>query len=141
MEHFTAFANYVVDDCTKFCEGAHNSFIKLSVRSYEQITTEWSAENLVHNRTKIIKEIEKNLIIKKVEFRMSCITRVDEKSVSILGMEYVRYEKVYVLVEEASINNVNIYALNPIAALLTSVHSSTSLYYQAITKTYPTTPQ
>ena len=103
--------------------------------------TEWSAENLVHNKLKIAKEIEKHLLTKKIDVRMECACKLEDRHVRVLGMEYLRYEKVYVLVEEEDTKRINVYSLGPITNLLTSVHLSNSLYYQALSKTYPTTPQ
>lgn len=63
------------------------------------ITTEWSAENLIHNRTKIGKEIYKVCVSGVEEFKAEYLMKVPLEAVKMVGSTYIRVSRTYVLIE------------------------------------------
>lgn len=112
--------------CLGLCQSPNIIFIKLKLETYEPITMEWSVDNLVHNKTKIVKEIVKsclgsNLWAVNVEY----LVKVPKEGQFILGTSHLRVNKTYILVEEG-----RIHCLNPASVLLTSVFPAQSPFFE-----------
>ena len=82
-------------------ETIYMHLIKFAIVSYGKITiSEWSTENIVQNRNKIIKEIMKAYLNnEKVELKSKYIMRLNNKKIStLMDEEYLTITKTYILI-------------------------------------------
>ena len=64
------------------------------------IAMEWSVNNLIHNRTKIVKEIIKNCLSATTSIKAEYLQKIPAQAQKVMGTTHLRVNKTYVLIEK-----------------------------------------
>lgn len=119
----------------KICESPDTIFIRLKIESYAPMAMEWSVDNLVHNKSKIAKEIVKNCMLAASAVKAEYLIKLPLAGHKIVGTTHSRVSKTYILVEQDNKKS-KIYSIRPATILLTSVFPAESQFFEAVLQNF-----
>ena len=90
---------------------------------------EWSVDNIVHNKAKIIKEIVKKCLATPLtSIKAEYLMRLPPDGQKIMATTHLRVTKTFVMIEEEK-TTAKIHSICPATILLTSVFPADSLFF------------